>query len=165
MLVLNYVWLSNNVPNINWLCREIQLHSEQKWNSDVYNSLKCINYRTFKIDLKKKTEFKTVFYLKGLQTKFYIPMARFRTTNHREGRLENIERSQRFCTLCNRNGLGDESYYLLECNFFKESRKTYFTRYYLQYPYIIKSHQLLSLRNVKLLLQLSRFISFVISKF
>ena len=53
MLVLNYVWLSNNVPNINWLCREIQLHSEQKWNSDVYNSLKCINYRTFKIDLKK----------------------------------------------------------------------------------------------------------------
>ena len=53
---LNYVWLSNTVPNINWLCREVQLHSEQKWNSDVYNSLKCINYRTFKIDLKKKKE-------------------------------------------------------------------------------------------------------------
>ena len=91
----------------------------QKWNSDVYSSPKCINYRIF------KTDFKTEFYFTELQSKFYIPIARFRTTNHRlpieRGRWENIERSQRFCTLCTLNALGDEFHYLFE--FFKETRK------------------------------------------
>ena len=164
---LNYIWLSNNVTNIKWLCREVQNRLQmqyiQKWNSDVYNSPKCINYRIF------KTDFKTELYFTELQSKFYIPIARIRTTNHRlpieRGRWENIERSQRFCTLCNRNALGDEFHYLFECDFFKETRKTYLTRYYLRHANILKFQQLMSLRNVKLLQQLSRFISFVLSKF
>ena len=53
---LNYIWLSNNVTNINWLCIEvrnrIQMQYKQKWNSDVYNSPKCINYRIVKTELK-----------------------------------------------------------------------------------------------------------------
>ena len=141
----------------------LQMQYIQKWNSDVYNSPKCINYRIF------KTDFKTELYFTELQSKFYIPIARIRTTNHRlpieRGRWENIERSQRFCTLCNRNALGDEFHYLFECDFFKETRKTYLTRYYLRHANILKFQQLMSLRNVKLLQQLSRFISFVLSKF
>ena len=103
---LKYIWLSNNVTNINWPCIEVQnrlrMQYVQKWNSDIYNSPKCINYRILK----------TGFYLIALQSKFYIPITRFKATNHRlpieRGRWENIERSQRFCTLCNRNALGDE---------------------------------------------------------
>ena len=58
---LNYIWLSNVVTNINWLCMEVQNRLQmqyiQEWNSVVHNSPKCINYRTF------KTEFKMEFYI------------------------------------------------------------------------------------------------------
>ena len=125
-------WFSNNVTNINCIYGEVQNRLQmryiQNWNSDVYNSPKCINYRIF------KTGFKTEFYFTELQSKFYMPVARFRTTNRllliERGRRENIERSQRFCTLCSRNTLGDGFHYLFECDFFKETRKTYLTRYY-----------------------------------
>ena len=58
---LNYIWLSNNVTNINWLCKEVetrlQMQFTQKWNSYVYNSPKCINYRMFKADFKAEMYF------------------------------------------------------------------------------------------------------------
>ena len=90
---LIYIWLSDVLTNINWLCREVQNRLQmqyiQEWKSVVHNSPKCINYRTF------KTEFKMEFYISELQPKFYIPIARVRTTNHRlpieRGRWENIE--------------------------------------------------------------------------
>ena len=67
---LNYKWLSNNVTNINWLCKEVetrlQMQFTQKCNSDVYNSPKCINYRMFKAD------FKAEMYFIDLQPKFYV---------------------------------------------------------------------------------------------
>ena len=87
----------------------------QEWYSAVHNSPKCVNYRIF------KTEFKTEFYFTELQSKFYIPIARFRTTNHRlpieRGRWDNIERSQRICNLCTKNLLGYKFHYLFECDF------------------------------------------------
>ena len=164
---LNYIWLSNVVTNINWLCREVQNRLQmqyiQEWNSVVHNSPKCINYRTF------KTEFKMEFYISELQPKFYIPIARFRTTNHRlpieRGRWENIERSQRICTLCNRNEMGDEFHYLFECDFFKETRTIYLPKFYQRHANILKFQKLMSVRNLKLLQQLSRFIFFILSKF
>ena len=164
---LNYIWLSNNVTNINWLCKEVetrlQIQVTQKWNSDVYNSPKCINYRMF------KAVFKTEMYFIDLQPKFYIPIAKFRTTNHRlsveKGRWENIERSQRVCTICNRNALGDEFHYLFECDAFEESRKMYLPRYYLRHVNTLKFQKIMSSKNVKLLIQLSRFISIILSRF
>ena len=164
---LNYIWLSNVVTNINWLCREVQNRLQmqyiQEWNSVVHNSPKCINYRTF------KTEFKMEFYISELQPKFYIPIARFRTTNHRlpieRGRWENIERSQRIGTLCNRNEMGDEFHYLFECDFFKETRTIYLPKFYQRHANILKFQKLMSVRNLKLLQQLSRFIFFILSKF
>ena len=157
---LNYIWLSNVVTNINWLCREVQNRLQmqyiQEWNSVVHNSPKCINYQTF------KTEFKMEFYISELQPKFYIPIARFRTTNHKlpieRGRWENIERSQRICTLCNRDEMGDEFHYLFECDFFKKTRTIYLPKFYQRHANILKFQKLMSVRNLKLLQQLSRFI-------
>ena len=52
---LNYIWISETVPNIDWLCREVKDRLEmqfvQKWNSYVKASSKCINYRIFKQNL------------------------------------------------------------------------------------------------------------------
>ena len=108
---LNYVWVNNHVNYVDWLCNEVKkrLQSQflQKWYSDIDSSTKCVNYRNF------KTEFITEKYITELQPKFYIPLARFRTINHRfpiekKGRWENTERSSRVCTLCNYELLGDE---------------------------------------------------------
>ena len=44
--IIYYIWLGNNDTNIIWLCRELQNRLQkqyiQNWNSDVYNSPKCI---------------------------------------------------------------------------------------------------------------------------
>ena len=164
---LNYIWISNNIENINWLCREVKSRLEmqfvQKWNSDVQASPKCINYRIF------KTNFKIEPYITELQPRSFITLSRFRTTNNRlpveRGRWENVDRSQRFCNLCTGNMLGDEFHYLLECKYFIEERKKYLPKFYLRHVNTLKFQKLMSTENLKLLKQLSRFISIVLSKF
>ena len=124
----------------------------QKWNSDVYNSPKYINYRIFKTNFKPET------YFTEFQLKFYISIARFRTRNHRppieRGQWENIERSQRFCTLCYGNGPVTSSITCLNvcvCVFFffffsKDSRKAYQRQ-----CNTLNFYKLMTVRNVKLL--------------
>ena len=164
---LNYIWISNNIENINWLCREVKSRLEmqfvQKWNSDVQTSPKCVNYRIF------KTNFKIEPYITELQPRSFITLSRFRTTNNRlpveRGRWENVDRSQRFCNLCTGNMLGDKFHYLLECKYFIEERKKYLPKCYLRHVNTLKFQKLMSTENLKLLKQLSRFISIVLSKF
>ena len=84
---------------------------------------KCINYRIF------KTNFVLGKYLIELSVKSYT-LAKFRTTNNRlpieKGRWDNIERSQRFCPLCNCNLIGDEFHLLFQSEFSKILGKNYF---------------------------------------
>ena len=116
---LNYIWLDNDVRNLNHFCETIKTRLQcqfvQNWNQDVFNSSKCLNYRLF------KTTFILEKYITELSLKSAITLAKFRTTNHKlpieKGRWENIERNQRTCNLCNRNALGDEYHFLLECDF------------------------------------------------
>ena len=53
-------------------------------------------------------------------------MVRFRTGNHKmpieTGRWLNIELSNRKCELCDKDTIGDEFHYLLECTFFQRDR-------------------------------------------
>ena len=118
---INYIWMNNDVTNVNWLCTEVQkrlqLQFIQNWHSNTQESPKCLNYRIF------KTEFTTESYITKLHSNFYIPLARFRTTNNRfsveKGRWDNIERSQRFCTMCNYNVLGDDFFNCSNVSFSK----------------------------------------------
>ena len=50
-------------------------------------------------------------------------------------------------------------------SFFKDLRKLYLPKYYLRYVNTLKFQKLLSTTNIKLLKQLSRFVSEVLSKF
>ena len=132
---LNYIWLNDNVHNSDWLCNEVKKRLQcqylQKWNTEIQIQTSSINYRIF------KTNFVTEFSITHLQLKFYIPLARFRTTNNRlpieRGRWENVERAQRICTLCNYNAIGDEFHYLFECEAFKERRKVFLPGFYLRH--------------------------------
>lgn len=164
---LNYIWLDNYVQNVEWLCKEVKYRLQcqfvQKWNSDVFNSSKCINYRIF------KTNFVLEKYLIELSVKSYITLAKFRTTNNRlpieKGRWDNIERNQRFCPLCNCNLIGDEFHYLFQCEFFKDSRQKLLPRYYVRNCNIYKFQKLMSTPKVKLLNNISEFVHIVLSKF
>ena len=130
---LTYEWPENSVNNADWLRKEVekrlQFQFVKKWNSDVYSSSKCINYRIF------KTEFALEKYIIECQPNEYIPFIKIRTTNNRlpieKGRWENIVRYHRYCTLCNLNLLGDEYHYILECTYFTEKRKLYLPKHYL----------------------------------
>ena len=72
---LNYIWMNNDVTYVNWRYNEVQkrlqLQFIQNWHSNIQQSPKCLNYRIY------ETEFTT-----KLQPIFYIPLARFRTTNN-----------------------------------------------------------------------------------
>lgn len=164
---LNYIWLNNNVNNINWLCNEVkkrlQFQFIQKYNADIQESPKYINYRIFKKD------FFIEKYMLELQPKFYIPLAKFRTTNNRlpieKGRWEGIERSQRYCTLCNCHIIGDEFHYIFECECFTQIRTRYLPRFYLKHYSTLKFQKLMTTTNVKLLKRLCMFIIEVLKKF
>ena len=110
---LNYVWLNNDVRNIDTFCKivitRLQCQFVQNWNEDVFNSSKCLNYRLF------KTTFSLEKYINDMPLKSAILPARFRTTNHKlpieKGNWENIERNQRLCNLYNKNALNDEYHF------------------------------------------------------
>ena len=61
--------------------------------------------------------------------------------------------------------MGDEFHYLFECDFFEESRAIYLPKFYQRHVNIFKFQKLMSVRNLKLLQQLSRFIFSILSKF
>lgn len=75
------------------------------------------------------------------------------------------ERNQRFCNLCNRNALGDEYQYLLECDFFKTQRQMYIPKYYWKHCNTNKFNSLLSNNNVKLFKNISDFVSVILRIF
>lgn len=69
-------------------------------------------------------EFTTEFYVTILQPKFYIPVASEQlVTGYLSKRGVGKHRTQRFCTICNYTVIGDEFHYLLECDYFRETRQ------------------------------------------
>ena len=104
-----------------------------------------------------KTTFTLEKYITELSLKSAITLAKFRTTNHKlpieKGRWENIllERNQRTCNICNRNALGDENHFLLECDFFNAQRKLFIPKYYWKHCNSLKFSSLLSAVNINLL--------------
>lgn len=92
----------------------------QSWFSAIDNSPKCINYRLF------KSEFKLQKNCKKCKTNC-ITLCRYRTTNHKlpieTGRWNDVDRSDRICTLCNSISIADEFHYLFNCKYFENERR------------------------------------------
>ena len=161
---LNYIWLNNDVENIDNFCSIVNTklhdHFTQKWNNDIFDSSKCLNYRLYKKELNLEK------YICEMPLKSAIPLARYRTTNHRlpieKGSWDRSRRDTRNCNLCNKNLLGDEYHFLLECDFFKTQRKLFIPKYYWKNCNTLKFSSLLSTQNMKLLKKSKRFCSYCI---
>ena len=89
---------------------------KQNWASSLEDSSNGFNYSLF----KEMPNFENNFV--NLPKSMYIIFAKFRTANHRFpceiGRHNDTELAERKGTLCDRNLIGDEMHYLLECQFF-----------------------------------------------
>ena len=120
----NDLWVANAVLNPNAvkqsIFRTLLDQSIQEWYSKLESSSKGKNYRLYKTGIVIEK------YLINFPINIYLPILKFRTTNHRLsvelGRWVRKPYEERRCLKCNSNSVGDEFHYLLECDFFKEDR-------------------------------------------
>ena len=70
--------------------------------------------------------------------KYLFDLFKLRTRNHKLpiecGRWQGIERNRRLCKLCQKQEIGDEFHYILECPIFKCKRKLLIKQKYIQNP-------------------------------
>ena len=156
------IWLNQpNNTNITAMVKGRLLDQfYQEWNANIEVSSKGRNYRIFKNDPSLEN------YLLKLPKSLYIKLAKFRTGNHRfpceTGRYHGIDYSERKCTLCDNNDIGDEMHYFLICPFFQQQRAEYLPKYYYTRPNTIKFKELMNVQSVTKLKRMCQFIGILL---
>ena len=161
------IWQSQqncHMKSVSFLVKKILTDQYmQGWHSKSSQSSRAVTYFSFKQDYVLER------YFILLPRKAYLQIFKIRTNNHKlpveTGRWEDIEISERKCSLCNLNDIGDEYHYLFRCPYFEEERKLYLKPYFIRRPNMLKLGELLSSRNVNILLKLSKFIQAILKLF
>lgn len=98
-----------------------------------------------------------------LPSKLRKILVKFRTTNHHLpveiGRWGIVERSKRYCNLCNCNKIGDEFHVILECKALSKLRSQFLDTYYCSSPNTKKFYEIMSSVDYITLRKLCFFIS------
>lgn len=135
----------------------------QSWDEQTQLSSKRKNYRLFKSNILFEN------YLTILPKSSYLQLIKFRTANHKlpieTGRWNNTDISERKCTKCNANDLGDEFHYLFQWPYFKTDRIRLLDNSYYMRPNILKFSQLMNSNNPKVLSKLSVFVKIIMKAF
>ena len=158
----SYIWTSqtplSNIQLKTVIKQRMKDQFYQSWFSAIETSSRGSFYSLF------KSEFKLEKYLINLKENQRLLICKLRCSNIKfpieQGRWQNIPRAERKCTLCNSNSIGDEFHYLFTCSNenIKKLRKKYIPNYYTSNPNVGKMIGLLSLCNVRVLVNLSKFI-------
>ena len=102
------------------------------------------------------------FYLQKYIPKLHRTLTKIRLSAHtlavETGRYRNIERIEIICINCNLNTIEDEYQFLLECPTYDNLRRKYIKQFYWKRPSVYKVILLLSVKNIKELNQLSKYI-------
>ena len=126
------------------------------------NSSKGLCYKNF----KDCFEFEN--YLNLLDDKDRQLLCKFRTCNHRLpieiGRWQGIERQNRTCNICDKNEIGDEFHYVLQCPSLHDDRRRLLDSTYLTRVNVLKFANLFQSRNKIKLRHLCKFINFFFQK-
>ena len=156
-------WLKNFfMPKIKLALKDLFL---QKWGNDVENSNKCFYYK----HLHARPMLQN--YLKILPKSAWIPIIKFKTSNHRlpieiySWSITFKERQKRLCTMCNSGEVGDEYHYLMICPLFKEARVKLIPKYFYVKPSVFKFLEIINSENRNVLINLSKFIKILFSVF
>ena len=135
----------------------------QNWHSDLTKSNKGKNYSIFKESIELE------HYFTILPKHLYVNMVRFRTGNHKlpveTGRWNTIEYRERKCLLCEKQSVGDELHFILECSYFTHERKLLIPLQYYSRPNTLKFHNLLNTRDEIILTNLGKFMAIIMKHF
>ena len=163
----NNIWLSQKVDNIRSVKSQVQQtlkdQYRQEWTAQLEKSSKGINYRLIKNELYLE-EYYMKF--KNLSISLFLNIA-VETTNCllRLVGTKKIPYNQRICPKCPKRTLGDEYHYLLECDYYKQSREKYIKRYYYLHPNVLKFNELMNNLNLKTARNLSMMLREIIDDF
>ena len=161
---MNNIWLNQSFLSLNVLKFRITSALKdqfiQSWRHDIANSSKGQLY----LMLKEKFEMEQYLLIQNFGQRIVI--TKFRTVNHRlpieKGRWENIPTELRICRLCNKGLIGDEFHYILVCEFFNESRKSYLSQVFWNSRNKYDLKKLLCSKNKIVLNRLSKFIKIIL---
>lgn len=103
------------------------------------------------------------FYLRRAVNYVFKPLiCKYRIHAHclqiETGRFYNVNRNERYCTMCNDRLIEDEYHFILICRKYEDIRKRYIKQYYWRNPSALKLVQLLSVQNVKELNNLGKYL-------
>jgi hypothetical protein len=164
-LGLSHVWDSQcQDVSLNWLKLAVKMkltdQFQQKWESDVFDSSKCCNYRMFKVNFGLEN------YLTQLSPKIRVAYTKFRCRNTKlpivSGIYNNIPKEDRVCTLCNSNDKGDEFHYIFECVELKNEREVLLKSYFWHHPSTFKMNMLFN-SSGRQLVKLCKFIRHIVN--
>jgi exonuclease III len=149
---MSNTWETESFPNLTWLKESVLQNSKdqyiQNWLAQVTESNKCLNYKIF------KNTFVLEPYLLELSDKLRNDYVKFRCRNSKFpielGAHCNITRSERKCTLCQLNEVGDEFHYLFRCNLFSPDRCKLMKKYFWNNPSTYKMDLLLNSQHKQL---------------
>ena len=161
------IWYSQRNCSINPLSKYVKNmlidQYTQEWYGKADQSSKATTYFSF------KNEYTLESYFILLSQKFYIKLFKLRTGNHKlpveTGRWDGLDISERKCTLCTLNDIGDEFHYILKCPYFHTERQLYLKSYYIQRPNMLKFGELLKTKSTSVLTKLSKFTELILKTF
>lgn len=166
---MSWLWLTQTVPNVNWVKKAVQLRLRDQWiatwRSNLLAKSLCDNYRVIKVDYGMEC------YLVKLQKNMRIVLARLRTLNNKlpvnVGRYNGISRQNRLCNKCDVGAVGDEYHVLFVCTDrdILRLRARYLPEYFTHTPNNFKYISLMQNTNVKVLQNLSLFFKSVFNMF
>ena len=143
----------------NKVSRRLKDQYLQYWYTEIAGKDICVNYRMY------KSSFKFEDYICLLPPKSRRTLMRFRTTNNslpvQKERFFNVPRSERVCTFCDREEVGDEFHYLFICDALYEQRKKILPVSFWKRPNAVKFGKLLGSNSKSLLVKVVSFINLI----
>ena len=138
--------------------RSSELYEQWRIN-ELNTNQKCTFYRLIELKSDRIQD-----YVKVLDYKFMVPLARFRcrSNNMPMNRwLRNRRRSDTMpkCNLCDKNEVADEFHYVFVCTRFDAERKTLIPVSYRSRPNILKLRALFQCSQISVLKSLSKFVA------
>ena len=168
-LGLSGLWIQQPHPNIQftWFKRKIKQclkdQYTQLWFSEIEGKQIYCNYRLFKETIS------TEKYITILSEPLACSFARFRMLSHKlpiqKGRFMHVAHSERYCTMCSQQDIGDEFHYVLVCPTIEFERRHFLKKYFQTKPNVLKFQQLFTSKNRRELTQLAQFCKVIMGLF
>ena len=127
---------------------------KQTWSSDIKNNRVLKSLYQY---IKPNWGLENYIRILNTKQKFEFPPTIY--VLNQAGMVDKELKDLIVCTVCNSGDIEDEYHFILICPAYSDFRKNYIRKYFRVRPNVFKLLQLLNSSNVRILLNLSRFIT------